>query len=186
MTVLEGLATALSAISDWISEHEALVQGMTTTVAGFFAAWKLVEVLAFIQMSGGVVGALTAITTALQAATVAKVADKLATFKLALMYTKDLIVSLMKTVVQLTTTAGIWLWYMGIQAAAGVQAVLTSIKNGILTASIAAYSLILKGATIATGALSVAMAFLAANPIVLVIAAIAAVIAIVVHDKELG
>ena len=40
VSVLGGIADALTRISDWISSHQEVVQGMTVTVAAFFAAWK--------------------------------------------------------------------------------------------------------------------------------------------------
>ena len=74
--VLSGIADALTKISDWINNHQGTVQIMTVTVAAFFAAWKVTELLSFIQQSGGVVAALKRVTTAIAGGTIAKIKDK--------------------------------------------------------------------------------------------------------------
>lgn len=105
---LEGIADALTRISDWISSHQGLVQGMTVTVAAFFAAWKVVELLSFIQQSGGVVAALKSITTAIAGGTLAKLKDKAETAALNVMYAKDFVVSIAKSTAALAKQAVQW------------------------------------------------------------------------------
>lgn len=91
---LKAEADALSAIGDWMSDNQSVVDAITFSVAGFFAAWKVIELLGFIQMSGGVIGALTKITTAIWACTGAKIVDKAETMYLTALYAKDFVVSI--------------------------------------------------------------------------------------------
>lgn len=61
--VLNGTGDALGVIGDWASANQGVIDAMVTSFAIFFGLWKLTELLAFIQMSGGLVGAFTAIKT---------------------------------------------------------------------------------------------------------------------------
>lgn len=60
VTVLEGLATALTGISDWISENQETVEAMTIVILSFMAAWGIVQLA---QVIGGIVTALAAFVT---------------------------------------------------------------------------------------------------------------------------
>lgn len=91
---LNGLASALSTIGDWMSNNKGAVEGMTITVAAFFAAWKTTELLGFIGESGGVIGALKRVGTALFATTALKLKDKLETMYLTALYAKDFVASI--------------------------------------------------------------------------------------------
>lgn len=102
VSVLGWIAEKLTAIGDWISSHQEVVQGMTVTVAAFFGAWKVTEMLSFIQQSGGVVAALKKVTAAVTAGTVAKAKDRLETVKLTLTNAKDFVASMAKS------TAATW------------------------------------------------------------------------------
>lgn len=151
VSVLTGLGEALTKIGNWMSANQPIVVALTTSVLAFMAAWKVVELLAFIQLSSGVVAALTAITDAVIAGTIAKLADKLETMALTAMYAKDLIVSLAAgTLSFVTQTAQVWL----------------------LSASMAAQALATGLVTAATWLLNAAIAVLT-SPITLVIAALA-------------
>lgn len=91
---LNGLANALSAIGDWMSNNKGVVEGMTIAVLAFFAAWKTTELLGFIGESGGVIGALRRIGTTLFATTALKIKDKLETMYLTALYAKDFVISI--------------------------------------------------------------------------------------------
>lgn len=162
---LEGIADALTRISDWISSHQGLVQGMTVTVAAFFAAWKVVELLSFIQQSGGVVAALKSITTAIAGGTLAKLKDKAETAALNVMYAKDFVVSIAKSTAALAKQA--------------VQWTIETAKKIASTAATWAHQAATLAATAATWLFNTAMTVLT-SPITLVVAAIGALIAIVV------
>lgn len=165
VSVLSGIATALGQISDWISSHQGLVQGVTVTVAAFFAAWKVVELLSFIQQSGGVVAALKSITTAIAGGTLAKLKDKAETAALNVMYAKDFVVSIAKSTAALAKQA--------------VQWTIETAKKIASTAATWAHQAATAAATAATWLFNTAMTVLT-SPITLVVLAIGALIAIVV------
>lgn len=173
VSVLTTLRDALGKISDWISQNQGIVQGMAVTVGLFFAAWKISDLLIFITDAGGIVGALTNITNAVKAGTAAKLADRIELMQVVASYAKDFIVSVAQSTAALVTNSAQWV------AATAVK-VADTVAQWAATAAVTAWEAICGVATAATTAFSTAMAFLAANPIVLVIAAIAAVIAIIV------
>lgn len=164
VSVLTNIKDALYGVSDWISKNQGLVQGMTVTVGLFFAAWKIVDLLAFITNAGGVVGILMKLKDALWAVTGAKVVAQKETLYLAGLYAKDFLVSLVNTTAALVKQAAQWV----ITTAATVaQTVATWAQNAATVA-----------VTAATWLFHAAMAVLT-SPITLVVAAIAALIAIV-------
>ena len=199
VSVLGLIATALSKISDWAKVHQTTIQIMTTTVLAFMAAWKVVEILSFIQISGGVVGALATITTAIKACTVAKIADKAETLALQIMYAGDFVKSIGSIVVKKAEELTAWVASTTAKVADKAEtlalqalyakdfivslALVIASKGKELAAFIASTAAKIADtaattiATAATTAFSVALAFLAANPIVLVIAAIVALVA---------
>lgn len=135
VAILTDLGTALTKIGKWMTDNQSTVTNMTEFVIGFMAAWKGVELLAFIQMSGSVTEALKGITTAIKAATLAKIADKWETIALTAMYAKDLIVALTSsTLAFLKQTAQVWLMSASM-AAATIAAGAHSIAMGIATAA---------------------------------------------------
>ena len=89
----DGINEALKAFSDWCTTYPGDIQFIATMVAGFFAAWKVTELLSFIQQSGGVIGALKAIRTALLGNIAAKLTDKAETMYLTALYAKDFVIS---------------------------------------------------------------------------------------------
>lgn len=165
VSVLGGIADALTRISDWINSHQGLVQGMTVTVAAFFAAWKVVELLSFIQQSGGVVAALKSITTAIAGGTLAKLKDKAETAALNVMYAKDFVVGLAKSTTALAKQAAQW--------------TVETAKKIASTAATWAHQAATLAATAATWLFNAAMTVLT-SPITLVVLAIGALIAIVI------
>lgn len=139
-------------------------------IAAFFAAWKTVELLSFIQQAGGVVGVLNLIKAAIYKNVAAKLVDKAETMYLTALYAKDFVVSVAQTIVSL-----------GKQAAAFVANTAVKIANTAaqvaMTAATTAWNAICVIATAATKALSAAVAFLT-SPFGLVVIAIAAAITI--------
>lgn len=70
-------------------------------VAAFFAAWKAIELMSFIQQAGGVVAALELIKSAIFKNIAAKLVDKAETAYLTALYAKDFVASIAQTVVSL-------------------------------------------------------------------------------------
>lgn len=165
VSVLGWIAEKLTAIGDWISSHQEVVQGMTVTVAAFFGAWKVTELLSFIQQSGGVVAALKKVTTAVTAGTVAKAKDRLETVKLTLTNAKDFVASMAKSTAALAKQAAQW--------------TIETAKKVASTAATWAHQAATAAATAATWLFNTAMTVLT-SPITLVVVAIGALIAIVV------
>lgn len=168
--VLNGLANVLKSIGNWMKEHKTIVNAMTTVVVSFFAAWKLVELIGFIQMSGGIAGAFAKITKAIKACTLAKLIDKAETIYLTALYAKDFIVSVGKGTVELIKQAGQWTINTGLKIANTAAQVAMNVATG-------AWNVICGIATATTSAFGAAISFLT-SPIGLVIIAIGAVIAI--------
>lgn len=170
VSVLGGIADALNSIGNWMKEHKTIVKGITIVVTSFFAAWKLTELMGFIQMSGGIAGAFAKITRAIKACTLAKVIDKAETMYLTALYAKDLIVSVAKGTIELIKQAGQWTINTGLKIANTAAQVAMNVATG-------AWNVICGIATAATSAFGAAISFLT-SPIGLVIIAIGAVIAI--------
>ena len=165
VSVLGWIAEKLTAIGDWISSHQEVVQGMTVTIASFFAAWKVAQLLSFIQQSGGVVAALKKVTAAVTAGAVAKAKDRLETVKLTLVNAKDFVVSMATSTAALAKQAAQW--------------TIETAKKVASTAATWAHQAATAAATAATWLFNAAITVLT-SPITLVVVAIGALIAIVV------
>ncbi len=172
VSILENVAGALKKISDWISNNQELVRGMTITVGLFFAAWKLTELFAFIQMSGGIITAFKNITTAIKAGTIAKIADKFETIALTAMYAKDFIASIVKSTIEIGKNTAAWL-------ASNIAKVAGVIAQTAMNIAVGVWNGLAAIATAITSAFGAAIAFLT-SPIGLVIIAIGILITIVV------
>ena len=101
ISTLQAITDGLRAFSDWINNNQGIVQVGAVTIAAFFAAWKTVEILSFIQQSGGVISALKRITDAVAGSTIAKIKDLAETAALNAMYAGDFVVSVGKAIASL-------------------------------------------------------------------------------------
>jgi len=179
VTAINAVGDALEAIGTWMSDNQSVVEGITIAIAAFFAAWKLTELMAFIQMSGGVVAAIQAMTSAIWSNIAAKIADKAETIAIIALYAKDFIVSLGKGVASLATNTAGWIANTAAMVANKVALGAAKVAQVAMTAATVAWNAICGIATTLTTAFGAAMAFLT-SPIGLVVLAIGAVIAIVV------
>lgn len=159
------VADALTRVGDWMSNNQGIVTGMEIAVLGFFGAWKVVELMSFIQQAGGVIAALGLLKNAILGNVIAKIADKAETIALTLMYAKDFVVSIASGTAALVKQAAQWVINTG-----------AKIAN---TAATIAGTVATTAATAATWLFNAALAVLT-SPITLVVAAIAALIAVVV------
>jgi phage-related protein len=158
------VADALTRVGDWMSNNQGIVTGMEIAVLGFFGAWKVVELMSFIQQAGGVIAALGLLKNAILGNVIAKIADKAETIALTLMYAKDFVVSIASGTAALVKQAAQWV----INTGAKVANTAATIASTVATTA----------ATAATWLFNAALAVLT-SPITLVVAAIAALIAIV-------
>lgn len=161
-SVLETIGGLLSDIGNWMSDNQGVVDTITGSIVAFFAAWKTIELMSFIQQAGGVVFALGSILRSVIAVTAAKFADKIETIALTLMYAKDFVVSLVKGTAALVKQAAQWAITTGLKVADTAATVASTVATG--------------AATVATWAFNAALTVLT-SPITLVVLAVAALIA---------
>lgn len=168
--VLNLLGESLSKIGTWMSENQTVVDNITAAIVAFFIAWKVVELLAFIQTSGGVINALMGITKAVWECTGAKVIDNLETMKSTVINAKDLVVALGKGTAALAAQVIEWV-------AITASKIADTIATGAMTAATAAWNVVCGIATAVTTAFGAAVAFLT-SPIGIVILIIGSLIAV--------
>lgn len=166
----DGINEGLKAFSDWCTTYPGDIQFIATMVAGFFAAWKVTELLSFIQQSGGVIGALKAIRTALLGNIAAKLTDKAETMYLTALYAKDFVISAGQSVAALGKQA------FSIATATAAK-ITDAAAQAAMTAATVAWNAICGIATALTTAFGAAVAFLT-SPFGLVVIAITAAIAV--------
>ncbi|HFK8174862.1 TPA: hypothetical protein ACG0NJ_001127 [Clostridium perfringens] len=95
--IVGSVLDAFSNLIGWLlGNGKPVLDIMIVTVTAFFTAWKVAKLMAFMQQAGGVIGVINTMGTALKACTLTKIADKLETAKLTLMYAKDFAVSIAK------------------------------------------------------------------------------------------
>lgn len=171
---INGMIDFIGFLADCIREN---LEPLTAIVVSFFAAWETVKFLAFIQMAGGIAGAMAAIknavlgvTAAVKAGTIAKIADKAATMEIYALYAKDFLVSLVQTTAALVKQAA----QFAINTAAKIANTAAQVA---MTAATVAWNAVCALATAATAAFGAAVAFLT-SPIGIAIAAITAIIAV--------
>lgn len=167
-SVWDKINTALEKFSKWCEDNPKTIQDAASAVAGFFVAWKTVELMAFIQMSGGVIGAIKNITAATLGATAAKIADKAETIYLTALYAKDFVVSVAQSVSALAGQVTAF-------AASTAAKIADEAAQIALTAATVAWNAVCAIATAATTALGAAIAFLT-SPIGIAVIAIGAII----------
>lgn len=169
--ILGNVLDAFTKLINWLlGSGKPVLDAIVITVGAFFAAWEVAKLMSFIQQAGGVVSALSNLGRALSACTLAKIADKLQTIQLTLMYAKDFIVSIANGTLALIKQAAQFAINTGLKLA-------NAAAQGAMTIATLAWNAVCVIATAVTTALGVAIAFLT-SPIGLVILAIAAVIAI--------
>lgn len=169
LDVWDKINDALGKFADWCSKNPGAIQTAAKVIGTFFAAWKITEMLAFIQQSGGIIAAIGLIKDAIFGATAAKLADKAETIALTAMYAKDFVVSVAQSVAALAKQAA----QLVINKAAKLA---DAVAQGVMTAATLAWNVAATVATAVTTALGAAIAFLT-SPIGIAIVAITALIA---------
>lgn len=168
LSIWDKINGILNQFAEWCTNNPEIIRGVTVAVGAFFAAWKVTELLSFIQQSGGVIAALKGIATAILGTTAAKVADKAETIALTAMYAKDFVVNLAKGTAALAKQAAQFL----VSTAAKVADTAAQVA---MTAATVAWNAACALATAATTALGAAFTFLT-SPIGLVVVAITGII----------
>lgn len=168
-----GLVTdALTAFTDWISENQALVNGMVITLGVFMVLWNAGNIVDWISAAAGIPKALKNITTALLANTAAKIASKAEDIAIIALYVKDYIVAFAGFIANIAKSTAAWI-------ANTAAKVASTAAEWAQIAATTAWNAICAAATAVTTAFGAAMAFLT-SPIGLVVVAITALIAIIV------
>lgn len=167
IAVLEGLAKCLTKLGNWMSKNQKTVDVMTGTVIAFFAAWKVTQILGFVQMSGGVVSALKKLAVAIGGVTAKKIKDKAETMYLTALYAKDFLTGIIKNIAQLGKEVSAWVASTAAKVANGVA-------TGSLTVATIAHTVATKAAEAAQWLLNTAMN---AMPLMLLVSGIAALTA---------
>lgn len=143
VSALAAVSNALSNISNWVNSNKCVVEGMTKTVLAFFAAWEATKVLAFIEISGGLVGALQAITAATVGATAAKLADKAETIALTVLYAKDFLASIVSGTAALAKQAAQWAVLAALKVADVIKTTAQTVATNLATVAQTALNFVL-------------------------------------------
>ena len=170
LQIWDRINTVLQEFSRWCANNPGTIQTITVAIGAFFAAWKITELLSFIQQSGGVIAAIQRIATAMTASTVAKLADKAETIALNALYAKDFVVSLAQGAAGIANQTAT-------MVASTAAKIADTVAQAAMTAATVAWNAVCALATTATAALGAAFSFLT-SPIGLVVIAIAGVIAV--------
>lgn len=174
----------LSKFISWCTDNQGIIMTITGIVSGFFAAWELIKIMAFIEQAGGLITVIGNIGTALflgaveiwgqvtawGALLVAKVMDKIETIVLTIMYAGEFLMSIVTGTGALIAQVVQW----GIVTFAKIADI---IQTWLMIAATTAWNIICGIATAVTAGFAAVMAFLT-SPIGLVVLAIVAVIAI--------
>ena len=172
VTVLEDLSTALYAVSDWILENQDMVAGMAVTVGIFMAAWELTTLASWLINAGGLINVLGLIKSAVEAGTIAKIADKLVDLEIIALYAGEFVQAIAIAVASIAGKTAAWV-------AETAAKVASTAAEWAQIAATTAWNAICAVATTLTTAFGAAIAFLT-SPIGLVIVAVTALIAIIV------
>ncbi len=148
----------------FILDHQNGVKTALEAIAiaggALFALFKTASLAEFIINAGGITGILASMKTAFQALTIAKIKDKIATLEIAGLYAKDFVLGLASSIKNLA-----------LQTAGFVASTAAKVKDGVVSAGLLVAT---KAQTVAQAALNAVMS---ANPITLVVIALAALVA---------
>lgn len=174
--VVKSVTDALGTFAEWCGNNQGVIEGVTIAVTAFFAAWKTVEFMSFIQQAGGIQGAFEAVKAgavalvgAFQSLTVAKIADAAQTVYLNLLYAKDFVASVAQGVASLVEMAA----QIAVTTAAKIA---DAAAQAAMTAATVVWNGVCALATAATTALGVAFNILT-SPIGAVVLAIGVAVA---------
>lgn len=170
LEIWDGINQALDVFAKWCTNNPGAVQGITVAIGAFFGAWKVVELVSFIQQAGGVIKVLGLLQEALFGSIAAKLADKAETIYLTALYAKDFVVGVAQTISSLARQAAAF-------ATATAAKIADAVAQAALTVATTAWNVACTIATGVTTAFGAAVAFLT-SPFGIAVVAITAAIAI--------
>lgn len=170
LEIWDSINQALDVFAKWCTTNPGAVQGITVAIGAFFGAWKVVELVSFIQQAGGVIKALGLLQEALFGSIAAKLADKAETMYLTALYAKDFVVGVAQTISSLARQAAAF-------ATATAAKIADAVAQAALTVATTAWNVACTIATGVTTAFGAAVAFLT-SPFGIAVVAITAAIAI--------
>lgn len=176
VTVLSDIGSGLSTIGDWMSDNQEIVKNSALAVAGFFGAWKIANVMAFIQISGGVTEAFKLMSKAIWLNTGAKIINGAQTALLTILYAVDFVAAIVAGTKKMYLQIATWGYLTTAMAVNRLAVLASTISMGFLTASIIAWNFAAGIGAAVTWSLNAAIAILL-SPITLIIAAIVALVA---------
>lgn len=107
--ILEEIVGLLTGFSDWCKDNKEIVGGATTAILAFIGAWKVTQLLSFIQQVGGLTELFNRLKYTLYGLTIAKIKDKIETIALTAMYAGETIAKWASVAATTALTAGTWL-----------------------------------------------------------------------------
>lgn len=110
VSVLQGIADALNEVSSWMTNNKETVDTITNLVIGFFAAWSVVKIVEFIEISGGIAMLFGKIAGKIWLATGARVAHALSVVAGTLALVAYNIIMLVTKGIVILATAAVWLF----------------------------------------------------------------------------
>ena len=99
--VIDDISLAITALSDFINANKDVLETGAKLIGAFFLAWEVTKLLAFLELSGSVTGALALMSKTILGLALAKLADKIETMALIGLYAKDFIVKIAKATAEL-------------------------------------------------------------------------------------
>ena len=170
LEIWDGINQALDAFAKWCTNNPGAVQGITVAIGAFFGAWKVVELVSFIQQAGGVIKALGLLKTALFGTITKTLVAKAETMYLTALYAKDFVVGVAQTISSLARQAAAF-------ATATAAKIADAVAQAALTVATTAWNVVCTIATGVTTVFGAAVAFLT-SPFGIAVVAITAAIAI--------
>lgn len=170
LEIWDGINQALDVFAKWCTNNPGAVQGITVAISAFFGAWKVVELVSFIQQAGGVIKALGLLQEALFGTITKTLVAKAETMYLTALYAKDFVVGVAQTISSLARQAAAF-------ATATAAKIADAVAQAALTVATTAWNVACTIATGVTTAFGAAVAFLT-SPFGIAVVAITAAIAI--------
>lgn len=137
-SALETVIPVLISVFTWLNKHRTVLKVTAVAVGTFLAAWKVTQMMAFIQMSGGVINALLLMRKAWLLLTIAKIKDRIETIRITAMYAKDFVVSIVKGTAALVKQTAVFVATKGAMVATSIATKVATAAQWLLNAALTA------------------------------------------------